>query len=97
VLASLSALASVLSGFLGHVVISLGVNGSRIASRVAATTLLAFALAVIPAVRLGGLAGLFILYTLIYLAVAAFYAWALRHVEPDGERSDQEPGAALGS
>jgi O-antigen/teichoic acid export membrane protein len=79
-LATLSGTAFLLAGFYGQLVLSLGVNGSQLAARVAAGTLALYALGVLPAVRLGGLGGLFALYALIYLGVAAFYARALRHL-----------------
>lgn len=83
-LATTTAAAFLLSGFYGHLVLSLGVSGSQLAARVALATLAVFAVGIVPAVRLGGLGGLFLLYAGIYLGVAAYYLAALRRLEPDG-------------
>ena len=81
-LATLSATASIASSFYGHLIASLGVNGARLGARVAGATLVVFALGVVPAVRAGGLAGLFLFYTGIFIAVAVFYDRALRRLVP---------------
>lgn len=85
--ATLTAAALVASGFYGHLTASLGVNGVQLGSKVAVATLVLFAIGVLPAVRLGGLAGLFALYAVINLSVAVFYDQALR-------RLAHEPAAA---
>jgi len=82
-LATVCAAASIVAGFYGHLVSSLGVSGVQLSSRVAFATLALFALGVVPAVRLGGLGGIFALYTLINLGIGVVYDRALRRLEPD--------------
>ena len=92
--ATLTAAALVASGFYGHLVSSLGVNGARLGAKVAVVTLSAFAVGVLPALRLGGLTGLFALYTVIHLSVAVFYDQALRRLAHEASAA---PVVASGS
>jgi hypothetical protein len=68
------------AGFYGHLVASLGVSGVRLGAKVAGGTLILFIAGVVPAVRLGGLEGLFALYAAIYFSVALFYDHSLRRL-----------------
>jgi len=81
-LATLSATAAIAAGYYGHLVASLGVAGVRLGTRVSAATLAAFAAGVVPAARLGGLGGVFALYTAIFVTVAVFYDRALQWQQP---------------
>jgi len=82
-----SAAAFMLSGFYGQLVLSVGVSGSRLTAKIGATTLVVFAVAVVPAVQVGGLGGLFALYSAIYLGLAAYLAQALRHLAAEQSRA----------
>lgn len=79
--AALNAAAFIRAAFFGNLVLSHGVGGSKVAARVSGASVAAFALAVVPAVRLGGLVGLFLLYTAIFLGVSAYYQRALDRLE----------------
>lgn len=77
-IATLSAAALMVSGFYGQLTLSAGVEGSRLCARVAGVTLVLYAIGVLPAVRLGGLGGLFAFYAVLYAGTAIYYARALR-------------------
>ncbi|MBI1813515.1 MAG: glycosyltransferase family 2 protein [Deltaproteobacteria bacterium] len=81
----------IVSGFYGHLVASVGVSGVRLSAKVAIVTLTAFALGVAPAVTLGGLNGLFALYTVINIAVAIFYHRALHRLSTDSSVHPSRP------
>lgn len=88
-IAVLSAVTLIASGFYGFLVASLGVEGMRLAARVAVATLLIYAFTVVPAVRFGGLGGLFALYAVLQLAVAVFFDRALRRLPAESSPAEE--------
>ncbi|HVN85637.1 MAG TPA: oligosaccharide flippase family protein [Candidatus Binatia bacterium] len=76
-IATLSAVACILAAFSGNLVLSQGVVGGRVSARISGLSLLTFAIGAIPAVRLGGLFGLFALYTFIFTGMFWLYQRAL--------------------
>jgi len=78
--ATLSAASLLVGAFYGHLVASLGVNGAKLSAKVAVVNVVSFAIAVVPAVRVAGLGGVFALYGTLFLTAAIFYNQALRRL-----------------
>jgi O-antigen/teichoic acid export membrane protein len=93
IMASLTATAYFLAAFYGNLVLSLGVAGSRMTARMSGLSLVVFAVGVVPAVWIAGLAGLFGLYTAIFLAVALLYQRGLNRFGSDRMKRLEANGA----